>query len=157
MPFLNKPAVVDKQLEHRLRAEWPGILQWLVEGCLTWQQQGLVRAEAVREATETYFEDQDLIGQWLADCCEVRLGTPVSESTAVLFTSWHDYANKAGEYVGNRKAFTTELARRGFTPSKEGHAGTRSLRGIKLKTSPLAKAILTIVPNKLDDTTKTEE
>ena len=32
----------DKQLLVRLRAEWPGILTWCVEGCRLWQAEGLV-------------------------------------------------------------------------------------------------------------------
>jgi putative DNA primase/helicase len=157
VPFLNKPPVVDKQLEKKIREEWPAILQWLVEGCLMWQASGLMRPTKVIAATDSYFADQDIVQQWLDDCCEVRHGTPFSEPTAVLFTSWNDYAGKAGEYVGNRKAFVTELARRGFEPFRAGHGNIRSLRGIKLKASPLAKAVLSIVPNDLDQEKKTEE
>jgi P4 family phage/plasmid primase-like protien len=144
IPFMNKPAVIDRQLEFKLRAEWPGILRWLIEGCLDWQANGLTRPDAVLTATENYFADQDLMGQWLEDCCEQ---TPRSvETTAALFVSWEDFAHKAGEYSGSRKAFTTELGRRGFEQTTLGHSKARSVQGVRLKQSQLVKNIIAIVP-----------
>ena len=35
------PEERDEQLPEKLKAEWPGILQWAIEGCLAWQQGGL--------------------------------------------------------------------------------------------------------------------
>jgi hypothetical protein len=31
------PAERDPNLEAKLKTEWPGIMQWLIEGCLEWQ------------------------------------------------------------------------------------------------------------------------
>src|SRR4029078_10354951 len=83
VPFMNTPAAIDRKLEERLRGEWPGILRWMIEGCLDSQQDGPVRPAAVAEATDGYFEDQDLMGQWIkADCEE---GSNHVEATAALF------------------------------------------------------------------------
>jgi putative DNA primase/helicase len=144
VPFMNTPAVVDRQLEFRLRAEWPAILQWMVDGCLDWQAHGLIRPTAVAQATENYFEEQDLIGQWLMEFCEERprIVTP----TADLFQSWEKYAHEAGEYAGNRKSFTQELDRRGYEKTEAGHAKTRCVRGLKLKQPQSIKRLLTVVP-----------
>jgi putative DNA primase/helicase len=157
VPFLFKPAVVDKELGEKLKAEWPGILWWMVEGCLDWQRNGLLVPESVKLATENYFEDQDLVGQWLLDSCDVRPGTNIFEPTAALFVSWKHFAEQAGEWPGNRKTFVTELMRRGFEHFRQGHDNIRSLRGIKLKGTKIAKAILSIVPSDLSDDTKKEE
>ena len=45
MPFtVTIPAEErDRQLGEKLKAEWPGILQWMIDGCLQWQQIGLAR------------------------------------------------------------------------------------------------------------------
>jgi len=44
----------DEQLAEKLRAEAPGILSWIVDGCLAWQNQGLGTAGAVEAASEEY-------------------------------------------------------------------------------------------------------
>lgn len=41
VPFTRKPAVPDRQLEDKLRSEWPEILRWAIDGCLEWQRNGL--------------------------------------------------------------------------------------------------------------------
>jgi putative DNA primase/helicase len=107
----------------------------------------------VKAATDSYFADQDVIGQWLDDCCQTSAKTAITP-TANLFVSWNDYATRAGEYVGNRKEFSTELSRRGFELLKHGKANVRSIRGITIGKTPLAKGILSLVPNELDETKK---
>jgi putative DNA primase/helicase len=72
IPFTNKPSTPDPDLESKLREEWPAILRWMIEGCLDWQQNGFLRPNVVSDATSSYFEDQDLLGQWLNECCEPR-------------------------------------------------------------------------------------
>jgi putative DNA primase/helicase len=61
VPFMHKPPVPDVDLEEKLRAEWPGILRWMIEGCINWQKRGLVRPQIVLDVTSEYFEEQDLI------------------------------------------------------------------------------------------------
>ena len=45
----------DQHLEDYLKAhEGPGILRWLVDGCLAWQRNGLGEPAAIRDATDEY-------------------------------------------------------------------------------------------------------
>lgn len=37
------------------------ILAWMMEGCLTWQRQGLQPRAAIRSATEDYLEGEDAV------------------------------------------------------------------------------------------------
>jgi putative DNA primase/helicase len=69
VPFNHRPAHPDPDLARKLRAEWPGILAWMIEGCRDWQRHGLVRPDAVTEATRDYFEAQDVMGRWLKERC----------------------------------------------------------------------------------------
>ena len=57
MPFTAQiaPAERDKDLPEKLKAEWPGILGWCIEGCLKWQEDGLRPPPAVLAATADYF------------------------------------------------------------------------------------------------------
>src|SRR6516165_5444284 len=52
VPFTHKPATPDPDLMTKLHAEWPGILRWLIDGCLAWQRVGLVRPPVVIGATQ---------------------------------------------------------------------------------------------------------
>jgi putative DNA primase/helicase len=58
VPFLHTPPQPDKHLEEKLQREWPGILRWMIDGCLDWQRAGLVRPKVVADATAEYFEAQ---------------------------------------------------------------------------------------------------
>jgi putative DNA primase/helicase len=42
------PEQRDKSLGDRLRTEWPGILAWMIDGCLQWQERGLAPPEPSR-------------------------------------------------------------------------------------------------------------
>ena len=88
----------NRDLEEKLKAEWPGILRWMIEGCLDWQANGLVRPASVSAATDTYFSDQDLFGQWLDEMCDAEVGnTYKTEKSTDLFVSWKDFAQRAGD------------------------------------------------------------
>ena len=60
----------DPQLVEKLKAEWPGILQWMIDGCLDWQEMGLAPPEAVTNATDAYFAGEDGFANWIAERCE---------------------------------------------------------------------------------------
>ncbi len=138
IPFTRTPDPdkIDRLLVEKLTPEWPGILRWMIEGCLDWQANGLQRPESVLRATESYFADQDLLAQWLDEACDTEPGNRYKhEATADLFASWTEFAKEAGEEPGSRKTFTTELSRRGFELFRAGHDNIRSFRGLRLKPS----------------------
>ncbi len=133
VPFTRKPAVPDRLLEEKLKAEWPGILRWAIDGCLDWQRHGLVRPAVVTDATRDYFEAQDTFGAWLAEECDIEPGnTWKSATSAELFTAWSEYADAAGERTGTRKSFADLLEKRGLA-SHKGGKGVRTFRGIRLR------------------------
>ena len=51
VPFERKPEAPDRELEQKLMNEAPGILKWMIEGCLDWQAGGLIRPASVVAAT----------------------------------------------------------------------------------------------------------
>lgn len=132
VPFTRKPAEIDRQLEERLKEEWPGILRWMIDGCLDWLENGLVRPSSVAEATETYFADQDLFGQWLEDVCDVEIGNQHKwETVATLYRSWSAYAKEAGEEPGTMRAFGPNMLRKGLEYKRTKVA--RGFAGIRIK------------------------
>lgn len=116
----------DHGLFDKLREEWPQILAWMIDGCAKWQKYTLSPPDRVREATDTYLETEDALGQWIEECCERIDGA--SESTAL----WENYARwceKNGEHRWSRRTWANALVERGFTP-KKGGKGARLLSGL---------------------------
>jgi putative DNA primase/helicase len=135
IPFMHKPQAPDRELEEKLRAEWPAILQWMIGGTVDWLAGGLTRPKVVTEATSEYFSEQDIVQQWMRECCETgdrRFGATV----ATLFASWKQYANDNGEPPGSSKSFSQTLQRLGIEASRKipGHHNQRGFLGIRLKS-----------------------
>jgi putative DNA primase/helicase len=97
----------DPDLAQKLRAGWPGILAWAVEGCLAWQRDGLAAPAAVTSATAAYLEAEDATGAWMNERCEEESGAV--ERSNVLYSSWKDWAEKAGEPIGSQKKLSQKL------------------------------------------------
>ena len=57
----------DRDLDETLAGEAPGILRWLVEGCLEWQEHELAEPEAVIRATLAYRESEDVLTRFASD------------------------------------------------------------------------------------------
>jgi putative DNA primase/helicase len=119
----------DANLLEKLKAEWPGILKWMIEGCVDWQREGLNPPAAVADATEAYFEAEDALGLWLAECCDT--GKSFSETGANLFASWCRWAERTNEFSGTQKRFSQKLTARSFEKNRTS-AGT-FFTGISLK------------------------
>ncbi len=124
------PQERDPKLGAKLKAEWSGILQWAIDGCLEWRRQGLNQPAAVREATDNYLTAEDSFATWLEECTSPA-NEWAFETGAALFASWKAWAEKAGEHAGTRKRFADTLQSRGF-PTKKGPAGVRGFAGIQL-------------------------
>jgi len=112
----------DKTLGDQLRTEAGGILRWMIDGALDWQEHGLHPPEAVRRATDAYLDAEDATAAWIDECCE-RDPTAWERSSA-LFASWKAWAARAGEQPGTNKRFGQALETRGVIPQR-----TRTARG----------------------------
>ena len=126
VPFVHKPAEPDPYLEEKLKDEWPQILGWMIEGCVDWQAEGLARPAVVVEATNEYFSEQDLFGQWLEERCIIN--SIVKDTSAKLFADWRVFCEHAGVPAGNAKTLGDRLRKAGFERSKVG--GQKGWKGV---------------------------
>jgi len=62
----------NPNLKNELEKELPGILAWMVRGCLEWRETGLEAPGIVKEAVEEYRRDEDIIADFIDDCCVTR-------------------------------------------------------------------------------------
>jgi putative DNA primase/helicase len=116
----------DNRLAETLAGELPGILNWAVHGCLEWQREGLGHAGAVERATAQYREDEDVLGAFLAERCELHGDI----EAATLRATYDAYCKEIGEKPMSASALGRRLSRRGIRIGKPG--GTRMYHGIQV-------------------------
>jgi putative DNA primase/helicase len=126
------PEQRDTELGEKLKAERAAILQWMIDGCLAWQKQGLAPPKAVTAATEAYLEAQDTFSAWLDECCE--RDPNAWERTTTLFASWKTWAEQSGQFVGDAKTFRARIERYDSIEHKPEPGTKRAgFRGVRLK------------------------
>jgi putative DNA primase/helicase len=124
----------DKRLPEKLRAEHPGILAWLVRGCLDWQEHGLAIPAVVQEAREDYRTECDE----LADFCDDRLEfVPTAwTSSAELYGAYLEWCTAKGVREADqlkKNAFGEKLPAGRDVVSKRGTGGVRGWLGVRPK------------------------
>jgi putative DNA primase/helicase len=136
VPFEQKPANPDRELESKLLGELPAIMSWAIDGCAMWQRVGLAPPPAVVDATEEYLSTEDAVGEWLAECCVLK--PYASAATSKLFESWREFAEARGERVGTINVLSEALKKRGFRPTRStgGQRNVRGFEGVDLISPP---------------------
>ncbi len=130
VPCTNMPSDPDPTLKDKLRAEFPGILRWMLDGCAAWHRERLGNCDAVMAATGAYFEQQDAFNRWIEDrtICDKGLTTPPGK----LHADYQHWAKSNGEDSLSANEFAELLDRKqGFQRVKTN--GTRTIRGVGLK------------------------
>jgi putative DNA primase/helicase len=133
IPFLVTipPDERDPRLPEKLRAEWPAILGWAVEGCIQWQREGLQPPKVVTDATDEYLSNEDKIGLWLESRC--ILGRAASAGSTAAFNDFKSWCEEMNEQPGSQRTFSQELLSREGITSKKGMHGN-SFVGFALKS-----------------------
>jgi P4 family phage/plasmid primase-like protien len=124
------PGQIDRNLPEKLRAEAPGILAWAVRGCIAWQRRGLDMPRAVREATEDYRAESDVIGLWLSESFEITGESQDRIPRATLYASWQAWCARNGQAPWSAKVVAERMRRRVGEAKIEG---TRVWTGIRAR------------------------
>lgn len=110
-PVKENERRADPELSSKLEKEFPGILAWMVRGCLEWQKIGLAPPAIVKEAVDEYKRDEDILGNFIQECCVIQEGCSVKSSDVYsAFKEWWKgnvsnkppSAQKFGRWFGNR-------------------------------------------------------
>lgn len=127
----DKTVVKDPKREEKLISELTGVLNWIVQGAIRYQQNGLVAPRTVAAAREQYRTQMDLLAEWLEECCDI--GPEFKEESKRLWLSWEQFAKNRGiiQYVKSSIALGRRLDAR-FSAIK-GSGGARLRSGIRLK------------------------
>ncbi len=102
----------DKTLPEKLRAELPGVLNWLLDGCLAWQREGLGVPPEVASATASYRSEMDSLAQFFDDACVTDPKAWVM--SADLYKEYRDWCEANGEQPLTQTKLGTALAEKGL-------------------------------------------
>lgn len=124
----------DLDLDAKLAVEKEAIFYWAVSGAVTWAQIHSLKApEAVLAATADYRAEMDILGAWIADCCETN--PSAWTATRTLHESYAKWCEQNGESAVSVRVFARQLAERGGLEAKAGHAKERGWKGLKISVN----------------------
>lgn len=139
--------VKDMTTPLRLKNELEGVLAWRVRGAVAWAQEGLCAPAAVKAAGDAYKREQDRVGQFVEECCElgVEFAEALTESGMSahggLYPSYVSWCKDAGIFAVSKIRFADDILRvvpKGEivvrkTPSEGGkRKDVRIVRGVRL-------------------------
>jgi putative DNA primase/helicase len=134
------PAEQDRKLLEKLRGELPGVLAWIVRGCIEWQREGLKAPDDVRRATAAYRIEMDVLGAFLQECCIVDPDSNVAAKD--LYAAYKLWCQENGERTETQRRFGARLTERGgFERYRGSKSGGHRWRSLELLTLLASKTI----------------
>ena len=129
----------DENLIDKLWEERAGILNWLIEGLMTFLEGGLQEPDQVLEATQEYRADSDPIGTFLGECCVVSGSSDDFLSARELIDGFNLWLDQRGEGMWGQRTVSLKLkaeagryrdptTNRPFTKGKRDVTGYRGIK-----------------------------
>lgn len=108
------------------------IMKWIIEGAekVSKTDHKVDDPKCVKDAVAAYREDNDWLGHFLTDCCDV--GDGLTEKSGEFYQQYRAYCIQSGEYTRSTTDFYAAVEKAGFVRRK-GMNGTL-VYGLKLKT-----------------------
>jgi len=120
-----------EEVVSELVAEGPGILNWLIEGALTYLRDGLVTPAEVKAATQEYRDEMDKVGPFIAACVEPAEGEHVK--ARVMYQAYESWALANGE----KPVFETRFGKEAKKKLAHGEVGNlRAYLNCRLHSVP---------------------
>lgn len=136
---------IDNTLRDKLSHELSAVLAWAVKGCIDWQLLGFDVPEAVKRATQSYREEEDILRDYIETSLEVKpSGRTPKKSLWSNYTGWCD-ENKVMPV--SKAKFSSLLVERGITDGKSG--SVRYWAGIEITRRPGSEEALPLKQEKV--------
>lgn len=115
----------DPYLLDKLKAEGAGILSWMLDGYRQWRRNGLQVPPIIAQATAAYRDEQDIIGDWIAERCDMTAAALTLKGN--LYADYAHWAKANGHVAMAQGRLTRRLRERRFDlqPDKRHIAGLR--------------------------------
>lgn len=122
------PEERDPYLLDKLQAEWPRILNWMLQGCMQWQERGLSPPQRILDATQEYMDSEDVLADWIEECCE-----RVSElDGATGYQNYRKWCDSQGHTAWSRQGWSKAMLERPDFDSRRSN-GRTVIIGLSLK------------------------
>ena len=123
---VKNQSVIFKEFEQ----EFPGILNWAIEGYRKYQSEGVEEPKVVLDAIKEYRSDSDTLGRFMEECCTA---SDSSVSTKDLFKAYESWCSSNSEYKQYKRqpSLTRKLGENGYQISFRGSRRSY-LEGYKL-------------------------
>ena len=125
----------DPFFADKLKAEAPGILKRLVDGCVAWQKGGLNPPEKVTLATGEYREEMDVLADFMDEVCLIEAGAQIPQKE--LYLKYTEWCEELKQKPQNYRLFNRQLKERNYqlvTKKFHGRA-TKVWSGIMVRPS----------------------
>jgi putative DNA primase/helicase len=122
------------RLDKILLTELPGILNWCLRGLALWHKHGLPMPAAVMQATETYREDSDVLGEFLQETTDKAAGMEARVLLNGLYKKYGEWCEASGRKLPlTRQSLKKQMQDRGY-PTKQTNKG-QAVFGLQMKPS----------------------
>ena len=110
----------------------PAVLAWIIEGAkrIIAKDFHLTNPKVVQDAIDAYRGQNDWMGDFLEDCCEV--GPTFMEKSGELYQEYRAYCLRMGEYTRSTTDFYGALAQRDFDRKRISSGVV--VRGLRIKS-----------------------
>ena len=108
------------------------IMKWIIEGAekVSKTDHKVEDPKCVKDAVAAYRDDNDWLGHFLTDCCDV--GKDLEEKSGEFYQQYRAYCIQNGEYIRSTTDFYAAIEQAGFFRHKTNKGSF--VHGVKLKT-----------------------
>ncbi len=140
-PFQSKIAIPDPAFDEKLKGEYSGILNWLIEGCLDWQAKaprGLEPPESLKRQTQLYQEENSPVDDFLTE--HLTIGTaPKPTPKADVLAAYLDWAKRTGVVVPMKRNRLYQLVEAAGGVADVGTGNVRVFTNVTVRQPPVGR------------------
>ena len=102
---------------HKKPAEADSIFAWLVNGAIKYYQSGLAEPQAVRQATDEYRAEMDILSGFIGECL-VNADENESVRASMIYEVYEKWNKQNGATNLTQNAFGKHLSEKGFNKKR---------------------------------------
>ena len=141
-----------KTMLRTFKDENAGIFRWLLDGAMSWKNDGLMPSDGVVEATKEYRNESDVLAEFFTECCLIDRRT-MATSTDMYHTYVRWCESNREKRTLTRRQLAARLTSEGFKSAKQRVSGKSTLvwEGIGLLDTEHNEPTASTVEKMVDD------